>query len=121
MGLTERATRLIEARGRAVTLQRETPGGQDGFGGQLPGTWTDYPAVAATASFSEMSAVLAAGLIEAGDLRLFMSADGLAITPAVFDRVVADGETYRVIRVTPYGADGIPRMFELQIRRDPIA
>lgn len=117
MGLMENATRLIEAKGRAVTLQVHTPGGPDGFGGILPGSWTDRPATAATATFSEELAALAGGLFEVGDLRLFMAAD-MAITPKPQDRVVVDGETYRVVRVTPHGADGIADYYELQVRGD---
>ena len=86
MDLTARASRIIAAQGRAVTLKRETPGGPDGFGGTLPGTWTDYPATAATARYGEELAAIAGGLIEVGDLRLFMAVD-VAVTPQVDDRV----------------------------------
>lgn len=121
MGLREIATRLIGTHGRAVTVQRETPGAPDGYGGFNPGTWTDYPATAATTLFDEDLAAIAGGLMEAGDLRLCVAADGLAITPEVGDRVVAESETYRVIRVTTHGTDGSAAYYELQVRRDPVA
>lgn len=120
MGLTDRASRIIAERGRAVTLQRETPGGSDGFGGTLPGTWTDYPATAATARYGEELAAIAGGLFEVGDLRLFMAAD-VAVTPEVDDRVIAEGETYRVVRVSPVGTAGVPHLYDMQVRRDPAA
>ena len=120
MGLTDRATRIIKARGRAVTLQRETPGGPDGFGGTLPGTWTDYTATAATARYGEELAAIAGALMEAGDLRLFMAVD-VAVTPEVEDRVIAEGETYRVVRVSPVGTAGVPHLFDMQVRHDPTA
>ncbi|MFC3118190.1 hypothetical protein ACFOHS_07905 [Jhaorihella thermophila] len=97
------------------------PGTPDGYGGVNPGTWTDYPATAATTLFDEELAAIAGGLMEAGDLRLCVAAEGLAITPEVGDRVVAEGETYRVIRVTTHGTDGSAAYYELQVRRDPVA
>jgi len=120
MGLTDRATRIIEERGREVTLRRETPGGTDAFGGTLPGTWTDYSATAATARYGEELAAIAGGLFEVGDLRLFMAAD-VAVVPEVEDRVVAEGETYRVVRVAPVGTAGVPHFYDMQVRRDPVA
>lgn len=118
MGLTERATRLIASKGRAVTLKREALGEPDGFGGYLPGEVTSYPATAATARYEQELALIAGGLVEAGDLRLIVSVDGLAIEPEPGDRVEAEGEEYRVLNVAAVGTAGTAHFFDLQVRRD---
>jgi len=118
MDLTARASRIIAAQGRAVMLKREEPGEPDGFGGTLPGTVTDYPATAATARYGEELAAIAGGLFEVGDLRLFMAVD-VAVTPQPDDRVTAEGEDYRVVRVSPVGTAGTAHYYDMQVRRDP--
>lgn len=115
MALTDRATRIIAKRGRAVTLQRGTQSLPDAFG-DVTYVWTDHPATAATARFTEELTPVFSALFETGDLRLFMSVD-VAVTPEPEDRVIAEGQTYRVLMVSPIGNAGQPHVFELLVRQ----
>ncbi len=118
MGLTKTASRLIAKRGRAIEILREGPGVPDGFGGYEPGPVVPYPAVALSATYAVELQLVAGGLLGVGDQRIFVSVEGLAITPTTDDRVRMEGTEYRTIRVLPLSPAGEVIFWEMQVRDD---
>lgn len=114
MGLTETASRLIAKHGQAAEVLRPGPGTTDEFGGYTPGPDTAYTCKAVLAEFTVNAEYIAAGLLDVGDVRVLVSAEGLAITPETTDRINIDGEVLRIKRVVRHAPGGILFFYELQ-------
>jgi hypothetical protein len=89
---------------RAATLWHETPGGDDGAGNQLPGTWTDYPCEGVKGSFESVMAGLSG--IPRTDAKIELLAGTLAVEPKRLDVIEIEGGYWKIseIEVDPAGA-----------------
>jgi len=89
---------------RTATLWHETPGGDDGAGNQLPGTWTDYACDGVRGNFESVMAGLAG--IPRTDARIELLAGTLAIEPEREDKIHIDSTWWKIseIEVDPAGA-----------------
>ncbi|MEY8829649.1 hypothetical protein AB9K34_14775 [Sedimentitalea sp. XS_ASV28] len=114
MGLRETASRLIAKHGQAAQLLRPGPGTKDGFGGYIPGPDTAYPCKALLAEFTVNAEYIAAGLLDVGDVRVLVSADGLAIEPETTDRIDIGGDVLRIKRVVRHAPGGVLFFYEIQ-------
>ncbi len=59
----------------------------------------------------------AANLVEMGDKKVLMSADGLAIEPTTDDWLVVDGVEYSIENVDSLEPAGLSVLYEIQARR----
>lgn len=116
MGMKQTASRLIAKHGQAATLLRPGEGTFDGFGGYTPGPDTEYPVTILTATYAVEVQFIAGGLMDVGDQRVFLSVEGLSLTPATTDRLRIGGEVFRTIRVSPLAPAGEVIFWELQVR-----
>lgn len=115
----EAARRLIERFGQSVTLRRAAKGTYDSIaGGYVGGSVSDQAVSAVTLDIDGA----AADLLESGDLRVLVAADGLALVPAPpgtdrIDSLIIDGETYRIVGVRTVDPGGTAVIYEIQARR----
>lgn len=116
MGMKETASRLIAKHGQAATLLRAGPPTQDPYGEEIPGPDVEYDVTILSATYAVEIQFIAAGLINIGDRRIFLSADGLAIEPETSDRLLIGGEEFSVARVSPLAPAGEVIFYELQVR-----
>ncbi len=116
MGMKETASRLMAKHGQAATLLRPGEGTDDGYGGITPGPDTEFPVTILTATYAVEVQFIAGGLLGVGDQRVFLSVDGLGLTPATTDRLRIGGEVFRTIRVSPLAPAGEVIFWELQVR-----
>ncbi|MEL7690535.1 hypothetical protein [Citromicrobium bathyomarinum] len=116
MGMTQTASRLIAKHGQAATLLRAGPGGEDPFGAPIPGEDVEYDCTILTATYAIELKLLAGGFLDVDDQRVFVSVDGLAITPETSDRIEIDGTEYAIGRVSPLAPAGDVLFYELQVR-----
>lgn len=112
--MTAMATRLIGRWGQAAEIER--PGEMTGPEyAPVQGPPTLHPCTVALTDYAQEHRD--GTLVRADDLRALVSVDGLTVTPTVADKLVVDGGTFSIVRVAPVGADGVPRYYELQVRR----
>ncbi|PRX37913.1 hypothetical protein SAMN05216257_105118 [Meinhardsimonia xiamenensis] len=116
MGLMETASRLIAKHGQAATLLRPGPGTRDAYGQYIPGPDIEYPVTVLAATYAVEMQLIAGGFLEVGDQRLFLSAEGLTVTPSTTDRLRIGGQVFRTIRVSPLAPAGEVIFWELQVR-----
>lgn len=93
-----------------ITVTRATPGDGPPYDPGDP-TLTDYPCQGFVDTYSDLFRTDA--LIEAGDVKVVIIANTLAIEPMPTDTVTARGKTYNVITVS---ADPALALYELQAR-----
>ncbi|RIK96983.1 MAG: hypothetical protein DCC74_09010 [Proteobacteria bacterium] len=88
---------------RAGTLYRETPGGDDGYGNQLPGTWAPHAFEGLRGSFNSVLAGLSG--IPRTDAKIEILASSCAIAPQRLDKISIEGEWWIIteIEVDPAG------------------
>lgn len=96
-----------------VTVTRTVPGEPDPSTPWIPGepVATDYPCQGFTETYSEF--YLAAGLVQANDLKVVVLLPTITITPAIGDTVTVRGKTYNIINASP---DPALATIELQAR-----
>lgn len=89
---------------RSGTLYRETPGGDDGYGNQLPGTWTPHAFEGLRGSFDAVTAGLSG--IPRTAAKIEILASSCAIAPLRMDKISIEGAWWIVteIEVDPAGA-----------------
>lgn len=117
MGMMKQtASRLIAKYGQAATLLRRGEETQDPFGEPIFGPDTEHPVTIMSATYAVELQFIAAGLMDVGDRRILLSAEGLTVTPTTFDRLRIDGEVFRTIRVSPLSPAGEVLFWELQVR-----
>ena len=95
------AHELIEEFGQEGTVKRITPP-DPVLGGD--GTETSYTATLVPMTYSATE--IDGTVIKVGDVQIYISAVGLAITPTVGDLVSVNGATYRIERADPNLFDG---------------
>lgn len=118
MGMIETASRLIKKHGREIAILRAGPGISDGAGNTIPGPDVSHAALAVSATYAIELQMIAGGLLGAGDQRILVSVEGLAITPTTTDKALVDGVEYRIVRVSPFAPAGEVIFWEIQTRDD---
>ncbi|WMS43440.1 hypothetical protein RDV64_03280 [Acuticoccus sp. MNP-M23] len=111
------ATRLIARFGRTVEIVRPGEPTDDGYGNEIPGEATVYPATAATIDATVVLAHQQSGSLEPGDMRVLVSTDGLPIEPDTSDALRMDGEDWIIIAVAQLATDGEPLFYDLRVGR----
>lgn len=96
------AHELITEFGQAGTVTRLAPA--DLVYGGTP-TATDYPAVLVPMQYEARE--IDGTVIKTGDVKIYISAVGLPITPQPGDLAVVNGKTYRIINADPNLYDGV--------------
>jgi len=99
--LQQTANRLITSYGQAGTVTRETPPDPNEGGDPVP---TPYPAKLVPMTYQARE--IDGTVILVGDVQLYISAVGLAITPIPGDYASVNGKTYRIINSDPNLYDG---------------
>ena len=118
MGMTETASRIIARFGQAGTFERPGEGGPTSPDqvGIVPEPEPEiHPATVAVVTYDE--SLRGGTLIQANDLRALVSVEGLDIVPSVSDRLTVGAAEYVIVNVSPLGPDGVPRFYDLQVRR----
>jgi hypothetical protein len=114
MGMIETASRIIKRFGQTGTFERAGAPGGDPWN-PTPGTPTFHTATVAVVDYEQEHRD--GTLIQANDLRVLVSVEGLDIEPSLSDRLAIGDAEYSIANVTPLAPDGTPRMYELQVRR----
>jgi hypothetical protein len=105
------ATRLLARFGTAATIRRTTNTGEAWNPTQ---STTDYACTLVVTNYTVTQ--INGTLIQANDRRVFVSTDGLTITPTPADVLIVGGVTLAVINVMPLKPDGTVVMYEIQAR-----
>lgn len=116
IALAERSAGLIAARGRTVTLVRETGGGFD----PVAGTYTppSEEAHQCTAVFTAFSPKEVDGsLVRSEDVMALIAANGVPIRPEVDQTLRDDGQTYAIVRVDEICPGDTALYYRLHLRR----
>ena len=115
MGMTETASRIIKRFGQPGTFNRR--GEQTGGEAWNPtyGPDTQHPATVAVVAYEQERRD--GSLIQANDLRVLVSVEGLDIVPTLADRLVVGTREFSLANVTPLAPDGVVRFYDLQVRR----
>src|SRR6056297_1149548 len=114
MGMTETASRIIARFGQAGTFERPGDGPQNPW--EPPeGVPTLHPATVAVVAYEQEHRD--GTLIQANDLRVLVSVEGLDIVPSVSDRLIVGADDFFIAKVEPLGPDGVARFYDLQVRR----
>ncbi len=114
MGMTETASRIIKRFGQPGTFERPGPPGGDPWA-PTPGVPTYHDATVAVVTYEQEHRD--GTLIQANDLRVLVSVEGLDIVPKLSDRLAIGGIEYSLANVTPLAPDGVVRFYDLQVRR----
>lgn len=96
------AARLVAKFGQTGTVTREIQ--PDPMVGGDP-TPDPHPAILVPMSYSARD--IDGTVIKTGDMQIYISAAGLAITPGPGDYATANGKTYRIVNSDPQMYDGI--------------
>jgi len=115
MGLTKLASRLIAKHGLPATLLRPGPGTFNSLGEHIPGPDAEHPALVLVATYAIDLRFVGAGLLDVGDQRVFLSAEGMT-APATTDRLRIGAEVFRLVRITTLAPAGDVIFWELQVR-----
>lgn len=114
MGMIETASRIIKRFGQTGTFERAgAPGGTPWA--PEPGEPTYHTATVAVVNYEQEHRD--GTLIQANDLRVLVSVEGLGIVPTLADKLTVGGAEYSIANVTPLAPDGTARMYDLQVRR----
>lgn len=108
------ADRLIAKFGTSGTIRRTSPGAGPAYNPGSPAT-TDYACRVAVTDYSTYERQNTQ--IQSGDRRIYVSAQGLAISPIPSDQIVIGSETYRVVDVDTLRPADVAVYFECQARR----
>lgn len=111
------ALEMITEFGLPVTISKAEPGEYDPeTGGESPGDTVEQTAQGILLDFTGQE-FQNNSLIQQGDKKLKIAAQGLAWVPGLLDKVVAQGRTWSIIpplkEVNPAGT---PILYELQVR-----
>ena len=110
-GVKATAERLIRRFGQDATLVRETQGGEP---------WdpviveTEYACQAAVMDYSQ--SLIDGTRIQADDRQIYLSTEGLTVTPTTSDSLSVGGVSFSIINVMPLNPGGTVVFYELQCR-----
>lgn len=111
------ALEMITEFGQPVTISRTEPGEYDPVtGGDAPGTTAEQAAQGILLDFTGQE-FQNNSLIQQGDKKLKIAAEGLDWVPGLLDKVVVQGRSWTIVpplkEVNPAGT---PILYELQVR-----
>lgn len=95
------AKRLIEKYGQTGTVTRLAPPDPVNGGDPVP---TAYTATLVPMAYDARN--VDGTVIKTGDVQIYISAVGLAITPQVDDIATVGGKGYQIVHLDPYNFDG---------------
>lgn len=105
----------LQYAGSSMTLTRTTPGAYDNATGATgSASSTNYTIQAVMTNYRD--ALIDGTLILAGDRKALIAASGLAITPAVGDRIVNGSETSEIVKSSEIAPNGTPVAYIAQVR-----
>ena len=108
------ADRLIARFGQAGAIRRKEDKPDNPEPWKPEQTEVDYPCKLVVLEYSAYE--LQGTLIEANDRKVYVAAGGLAVEPAVADKVIIGGSEFTIIRVSPLNPAGVVVYYELQVR-----
>jgi hypothetical protein len=109
------AKRLLTKYGQWSTLTEQTPGSYDPATASVSVTATGHTVIAAAFDFAAKD--IDGTLIQQGDKRVYIAAQGLAITPAPgMTWTDANANVFRVITAQPLNPAGTAVIHTLQVR-----
>lgn len=112
--MTQTASRLIARFGQAATIVRPGPLVPDGAGGGVRTDGSEHAATVAVVQFDQL--VRAGSGFHADDVRVLVSAEGLAVAPQQSDRIRIGATNLKIIAVSPVGPDGAVILWEVKAR-----
>jgi hypothetical protein len=111
-GLTKTAQALIDRFGQTGALRRQVSD-NDPFNPVI--TETDYPCTLAVLQYAKKD--IDGTLIRQTDQQVYLSTQGLTVSPEVTDKVVVGGSPMTIINVAPIAPSGAVVYYELQVRK----
>lgn len=108
------AERLIKRFGQSASLKLTTPGDGPAYNPGEP-TVTTYPCTLAI--FDYRNSERDGTLIRAGDKLVYLSTEGLSVTPETSDHLVIGGLDHSIVEVQPLSPAGTAVYFQVQVRR----
>lgn len=104
---------ILEGGTTATLIQRGSPAG-DAFN-PTAGADTEYTITVLLMDYANRERD--GTLIQADDRKMYVSAEGLTVTPGPNDKVRVLGDTYDLIRVMPFQPGGVTVFYEVQARK----
>lgn len=98
-----------------MTLRKRTAGVYNPATGAAAVVDVDTPCTGATFDFPAL--LIDGTRVQAGDKKLLLSAEGLAVVPDTADQMIIGGEVFGIKAVQTIGPDGTVVVYRLQIRR----
>ncbi|UOM34863.1 hypothetical protein [Acuticoccus sp. I52.16.1] len=111
------ARRLIARFGQDAVIMRPGEPTDDGYGNEIPGEPTAYPARAAVIDANVVLAHQQTGSLEPGDVRVLISTEGLPIEPDTADALWIGSEDWIITSVARLATDGEPLFFDMRVGR----
>lgn len=106
------AERLIKRFGQVVTLTQTANSGTAYNPSQ---TETDHSCYGAVLAYAENE--IDGTLIKNTDKQVYLSTEGLSVTPAVADKITVDGISHEIINLMPLSPAGTVVFWKVQIRK----
>jgi hypothetical protein len=107
------AERLIERFGRSAVLVRMTKGGGPASD-PGPATPANHACKVVITNYSDRDRDDT--VIKTGDRKILLSTAGLAIIPALSDRLSVDGESFQIVDIKTLDPGGVKILWTLQAR-----
>ncbi|MGN6774256.1 hypothetical protein [Rhizobium sp.] len=111
-------------RARATAMRLIAKFGQKGSLRRITNSGPDYDPVQASEDFpcslvdlDQSQAHVADTLIQRGDRMVYLSTEGLSITPTLADRLLIAGTEYAIVDIQPLSPGGAVVFWQLQVRR----
>lgn len=111
------AGRLLTSYGQSMTLTKRASGAYDPSTGASTVTSTTYTVKGAVFDYSGGAYKPAPMLIQAGDRRALISAEGLSVAPEPADHLTIGSTRWAIVTVTPTDPGGTAVVYECQVRR----
>ena len=113
-GLRATADRLLQGKGQAMTLTKRTPGAYSDTTATATVTTATHACTAAEFDYPRI--FIDGTMIQQGDRKVVMSAEGLTVSPEPDDTVTSGSTTKTVISAKPIAPAGIVVAWILQVR-----
>lgn len=113
-GLRATADRLLQGKGKDMTLRKRTPGTYSETTGTVTVTTADHAVTAAEFDYPRL--FIDGTMILQGDRKVVMSAEGVTVSPEPDDQVISGDTTKKVVTAKPIAPGGIVVAWILQVR-----
>lgn len=111
--LQDTASRLIESKGKACTLRKQTSGTYNPATGASTITATDYSTYGVLLNYTQSQINAVDSMVEVTDRKAIIKGD---VTPDVSDLFIFDNVTYRIISIKTINPTGLVLIHEMQVR-----